>query len=139
MSVINNSLSTSFPPGTPVVEKNYLDTPVFGIIDSDYARIFTQARIIAWSYGYSCCAQGTFTRDLDLLLVPWTENAASYLQPIINYIADITGTTVNGEPSIKPHGRKSWTLLLPGFNEVRWVDISGFELVKQLDVNADHG
>lgn len=29
--------------------------------------------------------------------------------------------------SDKPHGRKAWSLLLPGFSEVRWVDVSAFE------------
>lgn len=48
---------------------------VFGIIDPDYGRVFTMARLLAWQYGYSCCVQGSFTRDLDLLLTPWTEQA----------------------------------------------------------------
>lgn len=43
------------------------------IADPDYARIFTQARILAWQYGYACLAHGSFTRDLDLLLVPWAD------------------------------------------------------------------
>ena len=98
----------------------------FGIIDPDYARIFTQARIIAWQYGYSCSAQGSFTRDLDLLLVPWAENAAPDVSRIIARLAAVCGLLIQGEPSDKPHGRKAWTLKLPGFGEVRWVDVSAF-------------
>ncbi|RZJ85176.1 MAG: hypothetical protein EOO64_01570 [Massilia sp.] len=99
---------------------------VFGIIDPDYARIYSQARIVAWQYGYSCCAQGSFTRDLDLLLVPWTELAARHVEHIVDRIADAAGLKVQGPSSDRPHGRKSWSLLLPGFTEVRWVDVSAF-------------
>lgn len=99
---------------------------VFGIIDPDYARVFTQARIIAWSYGYACLAHGSFTRDLDLLLVPWTDKAQAddvdYFAP---RIAEAAGLTVSPkQPSIRPHGRKTWTLLFPGFADARWVDLS---------------
>lgn len=98
----------------------------FGVIDPDYARIYSQVRIIAWLYGYSCCAQGSFTRDLDLLLVPWTDSATLQLDALVSRIADVCGLRIQGEPSSKPHGRKAWSLLLPGFSEVRWVDLSAF-------------
>ena len=104
---------------------------VFGIIDPDYARIFTMARLLArllaWQYGYSCCAQGSFTRDLDLLLTPWTEQAwAEALPTIVSLLADAAGLRVLGEPSDKPHGRRAWTLVFPAFGDPRYVDISGF-------------
>lgn len=100
----------------------------FGIIDPDYARIFTQARILAWQYGWACLAHGTFTRDLDLLLVPWTDRAVKDPGGIVHRIADVCGLQVQGEPSDKPGGRRAWSLLLPGFSEVRWVDVSAFAL-----------
>jgi hypothetical protein len=99
----------------------------FGIIDPDYARIFTQARILAWQYGWACLAHGTFTRDLDLLLVPWTERAVREPLGIVNRIADdVAGLKVKGAASAKPCGRMAWSLMLPGFSEVRWVDVSAF-------------
>ena len=100
---------------------------VFGIIDPDYARIYTQARLLAWQYGYSCCAQGSFTRDLDLLLTPWAEQAwAERLPQIVALLAEAAGLRVLGEPSAKPHGRMAWTLVFPGFGDPRYVDVSGF-------------
>ena len=99
---------------------------VYGVIDPDYARVFTHARIIAWQFGYACLAHGSFTRDLDLLLVPWTENACAPIDGIVRRIADVAGLTLQGEPSNKPHGRKAWTLLFPAFNDPRWVDVSAF-------------
>lgn len=98
----------------------------FGIIDPDYARIYTQARIIAWTYGYSCSAQGSFTRDLDLLLVPWTDTAKQNIDQIVTHLASVCDLRINGVPSDKPHGRRAWTLMLPGFGECRWVDLSAF-------------
>lgn len=98
----------------------------FGIIDPDYARIFTQLRILAWSHGYACLAHGSFTRDLDLLLVPWEKHAHGQIQPLINHMAETAGLRVQGPPSDKPHGRKAWTLLFPAFGDPRWVDVSAF-------------
>lgn len=108
------------------LERTPQPAQAFGIIDPDYARIFTQARILAWQYGYACLAHGTFTRDLDLLLVPWTDRAVREVGGIVERIADVAGLKVQGPPSDKPCGRKAWSLLLPGFSEVRWVDVSAF-------------
>lgn len=96
------------------------------ITDPDYARIFTKARIVAWQYGYACLAHGSFTRDLDLLLVPWADRHVPEAAGVVDRIADVCGLTLQGPPSEKPHGRRAWTLLLPDFNEVRWVDVSAF-------------
>lgn len=98
--------------------------PVYGIIDPDYARIYTIARVIAWQYGYCLAMHGSFTRDLDLLAVPWTDAAinAEYLR---DRIADAAGLTVQiKQLDEKPHGRRAWSLLLPGFSDPRWVDLS---------------
>jgi hypothetical protein len=91
------------------------------ILDPDYARIFTQARIVAWQYGFACLAHGSFTRDLDLLLVPWADRSLPDVDLVVKRIAGVAGLQVQGPPSEKPHGRRAWTLLLPGFGEVRWV------------------
>lgn len=98
----------------------------FGIIDPDYARIFTKARILAWQYGYALVMHGSFTRDLDLLLVPWEDRAFNdAVKPIVNMLAEQCGLTIReGDPTAKPHGRTCWSLHLPGFGEPRWVDLS---------------
>lgn len=94
-----------------------------GMADPDYARIFTQARIIAWQFGFALLGHGSYTRDLDLLMVPWEARAGDSIVPgVINRIAQVTGTTVKGEPKDKPHGRKAYTLFLPDM--LRWVDLS---------------
>lgn len=103
------------------------------ILDPDYARIFTQARIIAWQYGYACVAHGSFTRDLDLLLVPWEPTARPNHDHLVKLIAqagslrfrdgkDVLESTP--EWNEKPHGRRAVSLYFPGFHDRRWVDIS---------------
>lgn len=106
------------------------------IFDPDYARAFTIIRIMAWSYGYSALLHGSFTRDLDVVLVPWTEGATKEPRPLIRLIADRIGWTVQHEGldtefTIKPHGRKAWSLLAPGISDPRWIDISVMPIIKE--------
>lgn len=104
------------------------------ILDPDYSRVFTKARIIAWQYGYACVAHGSYTRDLDLLLVPWTAMATGNDVQLMRLIAqacglhfrdrkeDIMESTVDFTD--KPHGRRACSLFFPGFADPRWIDIS---------------
>jgi hypothetical protein len=104
------------------------------ILDPDYARVFTQARIIAWQYGYACVMHGSFTRDLDLLLVPWEDRAGPNYDQLLKLIADASGLRFRDgkehayESTVdwtdKPHGRKACSLFFPGAADRRWVDIS---------------
>lgn len=98
--------------------------PTYGVIDPDYARIYTMARCLAWQEGYALCMHGSFTRDLDLLAVPWTGSACEP-EHLVQRIASATGLRPTGHPpGQKPHGRLAWTLLLPGFDDPRFVDFS---------------
>lgn len=104
------------------------------ILDPDYARIFTQARIVAWQYGYACVAHGSCTRDLDLLLVPWEASAMPNCNQLMKLIAEACGLrfrdrkedVYESTPDFadKPHGRKSCSLFFPRSSDRRWVDIS---------------
>lgn len=104
------------------------------ILDPDYARVFTQARIIAWQYGYACVAHGSYTRDLDLLFVPWTDEARDNPEQIMKLIAQACELRFrDGNENVyasvvdfttKPHGRKACSLFFPKFGDRRWIDIS---------------
>ena len=117
------------------------NSPHYGIIDPDYARVFTQARIIAWQYGYACVMHGSFTRDLDLLLVPWEERARPNHEQLLKLIAQACGLRFrDGYEDIykskadftdKPHGRKACSLFFRGFGDCRWVDVSFMPTVVQ--------
>lgn len=111
---------------------------VYGIIDPDYGRIYTMVRKLAWDQGYAIGLHGSFTRDLDLIAVPWAERACEP-ERLIRQIVAATGLRVihteqhdpmkphlidTGTPATKPHGRLVWTLLLPEFGDPRFVDLS---------------
>lgn len=96
----------------------------YGIIDPDYARVFTVARCIAWAEGYAIMMHGSFTRDLDLIAVPWTDEACEP-EHLARRVEDAAGLKLaTAEPGQKPHGRLAWTLLFPGFSDPRFVDLS---------------
>lgn len=134
------TISTTHPQPQPsalpddVVKDAEPAGPVYGIIDPDYARVYTQARIVAWQYGYACVMHGSFTRDLDLLLVPWTDQAGDNHDQLLRLIAQAAFLQFkDGQQDIikskidwtkKPHGRKACSLYFRGFGDRRWVDIS---------------
>lgn len=108
------------------------EAPVpYGIIDPDYARVFTIARCIAWSEGYALMMHGSFTRDLDLAAVPWTEKATDpehLVRRIVSNLDDlellVKGPKAPSQATHKPHGRLAWTLTFKAFGDPRFVDLS---------------
>lgn len=101
------------------------------ILDPDYARVFTQARCVAHQYGYCASLHGSYTRDLDILLTPWTAEARENHAQLVRLIAQASGLTVSVKNvagdirwTDKPHGRRATTLHFPGFGDWRYVDIS---------------
>lgn len=98
---------------------------VYGIIDPDYGRIYTMVRKLAWEEGYAIGLHGSFTRDLDMVAVPWEAGRRCNPEKLVARILQATGLKeAHGNPGIKPHGRKVWTLLLPEFGDPRFVDLS---------------
>lgn len=102
----------------------------YGVIDPDYARVYTVARCIAWSEGYAIMMHGSFTRDLDLLAVPWDERATDAEHLIRRIVADLEDLDIlvkdpnaASQASQKPHGRLAWTLTFKAFGDPRFIDI----------------
>ena len=99
-------------------------SPAFGIIDPDYARIFTIARCLAWAEGYAIAMHGSFTRDLDLIAVPWAPQACEP-EHLARRIESAAGLKISVHPkNDKPFGRLVWTMTLPNFGDPRFVDLS---------------
>jgi hypothetical protein len=99
------------------------------IFDPDYARAFSIIRCTAWSYGYAATLHGSYTRDLDIVLIPWTGTATKEARPLVKLLSERLGWPVQHEGCAtefaeKPHGRKTWTLNAPAFGDPRWIDIS---------------
>ena len=76
--------------------------------------------------GYALCVHGSMARDLDVVAVPWTEDAQSAERLVIHIAAALGGHFRNSsrkiegtdeweqvpaaEPTVKPHGRLSWVI-----------------------------
>lgn len=84
-----------------------------------YACIYSALIPVARAHGYALAIHGTMARDLDLIAVPWTEDAAEPLT-LIKVLKVATATVTHTscgdkffpecEPTQKPHGRVSYTL-----------------------------
>ncbi|PZU95594.1 MAG: hypothetical protein DI527_00870 [Chelatococcus sp.] len=116
----------------------------YGIIDPDYARVFTIARCVAWQEGYALVMHGSFTRDLDLIAIPWTDRAtdAEHLVKRVALALDDLALLIkkSGAPSQatqKPHGRLAWTLTFKTFGDPRFVDLSVMPRLKSRHAEVD--
>lgn len=98
----------------------------YGIIDPDYARIYTVVRCLAWQEGYAAMMHGSFTRDLDIIIVPWAEHACEPEHVIKRIEVSSLNLKLKAGFTKKPHGRLAWTFHLPEFGDPRFVDISVF-------------
>ena len=78
-----------------------------------YATIWVRASEVARENGYCLAIHGTMGRDLDLLAVPWTDEAAS-AEVLVERMADALawafddGSRHVEGPTEKPHGRRAW-------------------------------
>ena len=91
--------------------------------------------------GYALAVHGSLARDLDLIAVPWTDDAVSAERLILHLMAEVDGRLRNGgsrktkedgteewvranasEPSVKPHGRLAWSIHVG--HEGLYIDVS---------------
>ncbi len=93
-----------------------------------YATLYPGLCDVARSLGYALALHGTLTKDLDLVAIPWTEEAVEdevLVKALKDHVgacllheklAKETGYTITGregkDPETKPHGRKCWSLHL---------------------------
>jgi len=89
--------------------------------------------------GYAVAPHGSMARDLDLIAVPWTEDAKSAEALIMRLLAVTGGHIQDGyrkpdgadeyekvagdEPAKKPHGRLAWSIHL-GTHGNLYLDVS---------------
>lgn len=67
---------------------------------------------VARQHGYALCVHGSLVRDLDLVAVPWTDEAGAP-EDLVASVAEACGGVFvnNGErPAQKPHGRLAWSI-----------------------------
>lgn len=83
-----------------------------------YATYFGMMQTIAHKHGYALAVHGSFTRDMDLIAVPWVTAASPHLD-LVQEIYELVGDQLAGQlpyTSVerKPHGRTSYTIMTGG-------------------------
>lgn len=103
-----------------------------------YAHLLPSLSAIANEHGYCLAVHGSMASDLDILLCPWTEDAAEVavvIEAIVDYVhgfAPGQGETFQGyldfKATLKPHGRLSYAIYFDKKSAVRqrgpYLDIS---------------
>ncbi len=91
-----------------------------------YVMAYTKLERIAWRHGYALALHGSMSRDLDLIAIPWTEDADSseiLLAAFCKFITDKAEVDLNpGKPTKKPHGRCSYAI--PIGHDGHYIDLS---------------
>lgn len=77
-----------------------------------YDHALIMARGAAYGCGYAIAVHGSEMRDLDLIAVPWTDEATD-AETLVEAIIRMTrGRHGDKSATHKPHGRRSWTIHL---------------------------
>lgn len=95
---------------------------------SVYAWILPAVRAVAREHGYAIGLHGSMARDLDLIAVPWVDNAAP-----AEVLVDAVMKAVGGQfaprdlgfernPAYRPHGRRAWSIYFAGL--MFYIDLS---------------
>ena len=84
----------------------------------------------AKTHGYAIAVHGSLGRDLDLVAIPWTEEAST-AEVLVEHIKQWIGGTDNPShpdkagPELKPHGRRAWEIHFQFF----YIDLSVMPLL----------
>lgn len=102
-----------------------------------YQQLLPIIRRVAHTNGYAIGLHGSGQNDLDLIAVPWTDEAVPAEELVERIIECCDGDGCAGVllPGIasKPHGRRAWTILLSGkmmFYEHLYIDLSIMPLLR---------
>lgn len=93
-----------------------------------YAMLLPELIAAGRDVGYAVAPHGSMARDLDLVAVPWTEEAGTAEELILRLLAASAGHLCDGARKVegkdeletvrgdvgkpKPHGRRAWTIFL---------------------------
>lgn len=93
-----------------------------------YSQHIEPIRAAAYALGYAIGVHGTIRRDIDLIAVPWTEEARSTTE-LVSAILEVIKPSGGYLPkndwvSHKPHGRLAFGLYFPGFPYQPYIDLS---------------
>ena len=93
-----------------------------------FAGIIGPIRMAAHELGYAIAVHGSLKRDIDLVAIPWTKDAAPK-ETLLAALCD----RIQGEPSedgwrIRPHNRFAHIIRIPRQNPETYIDLSVMDL-----------
>ena len=80
-----------------------------------YTVLWNSFRQAALDLGWTLALHGSLANDMDIMAMPWVEEAKP-VEELITAISDLIGNTIwkadhlNTPPKIQPHGRLTYTL-----------------------------
>lgn len=89
-------------------------------VDAFLGEVLDDMRLAARGCGYALAVHGTRARDIDMIAVPWTEQADEpklLVQRLCGVLAGKLGRALSqcdDNWSDKPHGRQAVTIIMPG-------------------------
>jgi hypothetical protein len=92
-----------------------------------YVMAYVKLERIAWRYGYALALHGSMARDLDLIAIPWTDDAAEpekLLAAFCKFIANKADVKLEPDMPGKrmPHGRIAY--VIPIGHDGHYIDLS---------------
>lgn len=79
-----------------------------------YVMAYVKLERIAWRHGYALALHGSMSRDLDLIAIPWTDDADApeqLLKSFRRFIVDKAKVHLKiMDPTLQPHGRKAYAI-----------------------------
>lgn len=78
-----------------------------------YELVIEPIRAAARRCGYAIAVHGSLQRDIDLVAVPWTQDATT--ADALEAVREVNGgVAVPDDATAKPHGRLAWRIFLGG-------------------------
>lgn len=97
-----------------------------------YVMAYTGLERVAHRHGYALALHGSMSRDLDIVAIPWTDDAEEpekLLVAVCKFITDKAKVSYKlGKPTQMPHGRLAY--VLPVGHDGHYIDFSVMPLVE---------
>ena len=90
-----------------------MDKPLPNLRPAMFSYRIHEIQSVAHASGYAIAIHGSMQRDLDVIAVPWTDAAISGKR-LVRRLCKALRLTVGDGPTQRPHGRRSWALMMAG-------------------------
>lgn len=93
-----------------------------------FAGIIGPIRLVAHELGYAVAVHGSLVRDIDLVAIPWTKDAANRDDLVKAICERLGGLRASDGWRSRPHGRWVQIIRIPNLNPDTYLDLSIMEL-----------